>query len=348
MLQTMNMRSWVAICLAAAAVWGLAAPVVEGQTAFLPTQLPQAQMPQTPLYQSPPGGIYVDADVYYGSPPGGYYPPPGHYPPGHYPPGHYPSSPSTWEWQLLPDGVIYRSYMAGPKESRMAIHLLHEKDEGWLADATLGGRVALWRFGSTDPAAPEGWEIQLEGAAFPRIDLDEEWDLVSSDFRAGVPLVYGLGKFQFKIGYYHISSHLGDEMIVKDPSLVDSRINYSRDAVVLGLSYFINPSLRIYSEAGWAFYNDGGSEPWEFQFGFSYSPIDPTDFWPAPFLAAHGHLREELNYGGNLTVQAGLQWRGRDGNVLRGGVHYLNGHTPQYQFFHRSEHQIGFGLWYDY
>jgi hypothetical protein len=116
----------------------------------------------------------------------------------------------------------------------------------------------------------------------------------------------------------------------------------------MALAWRPTPDWRLYGEAGYAVYINGGAEPWEFRFGAEYSPARPTGFWGAPFMAAHGHLREENDFGGNVTVEAGWQWRGGSGDLLRLGAHYLNGMSPQYQFVHTFEEQAGVGLWYDY
>jgi hypothetical protein len=253
-----------------------------------------------------------------------------------------------WSWQLLPEGLIYRSYLAGTKEPRLASYWVYDRGQGWLWDATLGGRVGLLRYGSRDSVWPEGWQLDVEGAAFPRMTLDEERDrdLVSADFRAGVPLTYRRGRWEGKLAYYHLSAHLADEYLVAFPDAV--RINYVRDAIVLGVAVWPLRDLRLYSEAGWAFKTDGGSEPWEFQFGADYAPSAPTGPLGAPFLAVGGHLRQEVDYGGTFTGQAGWAWRGQSGHLFRVGAHYLNGKSNQYQFFSHHEEQIGAAIWYDF
>jgi len=249
-------------------------------------------------------------------------------------------------WQLLPDGLLYKSYLAGGRESRIGSTWLHERDRGWLWDVTLGGRVGMVRYGTTDSLDPQGWQLDIEGAAFPRLDIKNGRDLVSTDFRFGVPLTHRAGRWQSKFGYYHLSSHLGDEYMVSHHTF--DRINYVRDSLVLGLGFFPNPDVRLYAEAAWAFYINGGAEPWEFQFGVDYSPAEPTGCFPAPFFAVNGRLREENDYGGNFTMETGLQWRGQSGHLLRMGAHYFIGMSDQYQFFNQFEEQIGMGVWYDY
>jgi hypothetical protein len=256
--------------------------------------------------------------------------------------------PDVWALRILPDGLIYRAYLAGFKESRISGTAFYSEHRGWLLDVTLGGRVGILRYGTEGGIAPEGWEIDIEGAGFPRLNLDKNWDLESADFRFGIPVTYGVGNLQAKFAYYHLSAHLGDELAFREPQLLASRINFSRDVLVLGLSYFPHPAWRLYGEAGWSFYSDGGSDPWEFQFGTELIAPGKTTLAGSPFVAINGHLRQEVNYGGDLAVQAGWAWRGRSGHLLRIGGHYLNGMSTQFEFFDQSERQIGVGLWYDY
>jgi len=260
-------------------------------------------------------------------------------------PERLPLPEHCWTWQVLPDGLIYRSYLASGKESRFANHWFRERDMGWLWDITLGGRVGMLRYGTQDSAFPEGWQLDVEGAVFPRLDMERNRDLVSADFRAGFPLTVRQGRWEGKFSYYHLSSHLGDEFL---ETFSATRINYVRDALVLGVAFRPNADVRLYTEAGWAFYTKGGSRPWEFQFGIDYSPAEQLGLFPAPFFAVNGRIRQEVDFGGNFTVQTGCQWRGQSGHLLRLGMHYFNGKTDQYQFFNQHEEQIGLATWYDY
>ncbi|HEX2473440.1 MAG TPA: DUF1207 domain-containing protein [Lacipirellulaceae bacterium] len=259
------------------------------------------------------------------------------------------AGPSTaWHWQVLPDGLIYRSYQAGVREARLSILAFHEDDGQSFWDGTLGGRVGMLRYGTCGPVYPQGWQLDLEAAAIVRLTLDEIRDFETADYRVGVPLTYGVENWQFKFAVYHLSSHLGDEFAIANPGSLDERINYVRDALVVGASYYPHPAWRLYSEAAYAVNVDGGAEPWEFQFGTELSEPGPTGLHGTPFLAANAHLREEHEFGGDVTFQAGWLWRGRSGQVSRMGLHLYNGKSSQYQIFNNSEQQIGFGLWYDY
>jgi len=256
-----------------------------------------------------------------------------------------------WSWQVLPADVLWQSYWAGAKESRISSVVFEEPGNNVsLMDVSLGGRAAILRHGTAGPAASgriEGWELQIEGAGMLRLNLDENWDLEAVDFRFGVPLVYGRDQWQWKFAYYHLSAHLGDERIIRTGSVAE-RINYSRDALVVAFSYFPLPAWRWYAEAEWAFYADAGAKPWAFQFGLDFAQPGPTNMRGTPFLALNGHLRQEVDFGGNLVVQTGWLWRGQSNRVLRAGLHYQNGKSNQFTFFNQFEQQVGLGLWYDY
>jgi outer membrane protein assembly factor BamB len=242
-----------------------------------------------------------------------------------------------WRWQMLPSGLIYRSYLAGAKEPRFASAWVNERNLGWIWDIALGGRVGIVRYGTQDPRWPEGWQLDIEGAGLPRLYQDGGWQLMAADFRFGIPLTYGRGRHRTKVGYYHLSSHLGDEYMLLNPGA--ERINYSRDVLIWGNSYYWTRNLRLYAEAGWAFNADDGAEPWEFQFGIDYSPDRPSMPHGSPFFAINAHLREEVAFGGNVVVQTGWQWRGMtSGQLFRMGMQYFAGMSEQFEFYDQYEY----------
>ena len=115
---------------------------------------------------------------------------------------------APWTWQVLPDGLMFKNYLASNEEGRLGSQLYYDKKIGWTWDGSLGGHVGILRYGTQDPAWPEGWQLDVDGVALPR--LDSTRSMVSTDFRIGFPLTHREGPWEFKFGYYHLSSHLGD------------------------------------------------------------------------------------------------------------------------------------------
>lgn len=255
-----------------------------------------------------------------------------------------PNFRDSWELQFVPDSILYKSYLAGVHEPRLSATGYHLDGVGTTWAGMLGARVGILRYGTPGTAGAQGFQIDLEGGALAR--LDSIRDLVATDFRFGVPLTFAIGNYQTKLAFYHLSSHLGDEFLLKTGM---PRINFARDVIVWGHSAYWTDALRLYAEIGYAVQTDDGAEPWEFQFGAEYSSRCCTGPRGAPFAAFNTHLREEVNFGGEITVQAGWQWRGQtDGSLLRFGLQFYNGESSQYQFYDRFERQIGLGLWYDF
>ncbi len=258
----------------------------------------------------------------------------------------YAEESSGWAWQIVPDGLIYRNYLAGVKEPRMGAVFNSESNDGVKWDLSIGGRFGVFRYGTHDAVRPEGWQLDVEAAAQPRLDPEENMDLEATDYRFGIPLTYGCGRYRMKIAYFHLSSHLGDEYALRNG--LSGRLNYSRDAILWGHSYEINDDLTAYGEIGWGFKTDV-NEPWDLQFGLDYSPQCACGFRGSPFFAVNAHLREEVDFGGNFVIQAGWQWRSpRDEHLMRVGFQYYNGKHERYEFFDTSEQKLGFGIWYDF
>ncbi|MBA3483445.1 MAG: DUF1207 domain-containing protein [Pirellulales bacterium] len=263
-----------------------------------------------------------------------------------YDPVTYGYSGQPYELHLMPQGLIYRSYMAGAKESRFRSVWHEEGGNHSIWDISLGGNVGILRYGTRGDTRPEGVQLGIEGAGLVRLDRDSNHDVAATDYRFGVPVTWGDSIHQVKLAYYHLSSHVGDEFMLSNPGF--QRFNYSRDVIVWGHSLYPTERFRVYGEIGYAFYNDV-CDPWELQFGFDYGPNDRTGARGAPFAAINAHLREEVNYGGNLVAQAGWAWRRSPATGLyRVGVEYYNGKDDQFSFFNQSVEKIGLGMWYDY
>lgn len=254
---------------------------------------------------------------------------------------------ANFYWQVAPEGLIYRSYWAGPVEPRISITPFFSENHSYW-DATVGGRGGILRYGDNDPLHPQGWQLDAYGAAIVRMDAENHQDLNSCDYVFGFPLTYGVDNWQFKMGYSHLSSHLGDEYARRNPGTLQDRINYVRDGIVFGSSWFPIWACRLYGELDWAFHHSGGAKPIALQFGTELSEPGPTGLHGAPFLAINGRMRQDVDYGGDATAQTGWMWRGETGKTFRLGGHYYNGKSSQAQFFKTSEQQIGLGLWYDF
>lgn len=258
-----------------------------------------------------------------------------------------PTDSQEYDWYILPDGLLYRSYLAGPREPRISSVLFGDGNGEFFWDATLGGRVALLRYGTPGARSPSGWEWDVEGAVITRLNMFESQDVEAADYRAGTLITRAEGRWAAKLGYFHISSHIGDEFIVRNPSYV--RDNYVTESVILGVSCDQSDAVRLYGETAYAFHYSGGAKRWQIQTGAEYSPLATYTRRGAPFAAANLQILQAVDFSPAMNLQIGWQWKSpQSGRSLRTGFTYFNGHSTQYQFLQSSEEQLGGGVWFDY
>ncbi len=250
-------------------------------------------------------------------------------------------------WQVMPSGLMYRSYLAGFKEPRIANVWNRDSQGRDVMESTLGARVGVLRYGSVGAYRPQGWQFDVEGAALTRVlPGTNSTELEAVDFRVGLLSTWSDGPWHVKAGYYHLSSHLGDEFVIANPLF--PRLNYVRDSLISGVTYELTDNWQTYGEIAYAIGREDGAEPLEFQYGIQYSPL-AFGLRGAPFAAINGHTRQDFDYITSLTVQAGWQWRGSESQRLfRVGVQYYDGPALQWSFAGRNETLIGGGLWVDF
>ncbi len=252
-----------------------------------------------------------------------------------------------WGWSILPDGLMWRSYMAAPHEPRISSLFFTNADKDLLWDVTLGGRVGLLRYGTLGAFWPQGWQWDMEGAVMTRLDNRHSQDVTSMDYRFGTQITRAVGPWSAKFGYFHISSHLGDEYIERNPTF--PRINYVTESLIWGISHQTRPSLRLYGETAYAFHRAGGAKPLQFQVGAEYAPPIQRPSAGGPFAATNLDIREAVDFDPALSLQTGWQWHNdQSGRRFRLGLNYYNGYDTQFQFFRQSTETLGFGTWFDY
>jgi hypothetical protein len=257
-----------------------------------------------------------------------------------------PAGGQAYAWHLVPGDVLFQSFVAGTHQPRMAAEMVNDHRQGVLLDVALGSRVSIVRYGTVGPDA-EGWELQVYGAALTRLSMERQSDVEATDYVFGVPIVYRKGGTAVRFGYDHVSSHIGDEFMLKNPDW--QRINYVRDALAFAVVREVLPAVQVYGESSWAFHPDGGAGRWHFQFGSEYQPYVPPGWHGAPVVAVNTLLRQEFDFRGNFTAVAGWQWRGEQiDNLLRLGLIYYTGKSRQFSFYDKNETLTGAGIWYDF
>ena len=253
-----------------------------------------------------------------------------------------------YELGFLPGGNLFEPLVADPRWPRFSIGYDYFTDETRnVASATFGETIAVYR----DRGPYDGaWEVGFQAGVFSIFDLDApSFDLVNSDFFAGLHAAYRIGDLSTFFRVFHQSSHLGDEFLLRNR--ID-RINLSFEGIDLKLSYRLFDWLRLYGGGAYLFHRDPSDlKPWSTQGGFELQT--PWRFWrdSTRFVTALDlQNREENKWSTEVSVRGGLQFERaqRFGRKISLLVEYYKGHSPHGQFFNRKVEYFGPGLHLDF
>ena len=252
---------------------------------------------------------------------------------------------------LFSSGDVFPVYIADPHKPTSSVEF-HRYTRVGAADSTEvrtslagGGRFGLFRL---DPARPEGrsWQLSLEAGIDAVFDSNRKMDNLGWDGNYGFTLTTKTGgPFAFKLAYLHISAHVGDEYAERTGR---ARIDYTREEVVLGVSWHPAPEWRVYAEGARAHYLlTEEQKPWRAQGGMEYVTrpflLGGRFSW---YAAADFSSYEERGWRVDTAVQTGIL-TSSSGRRFRLGVAYFDGRVPIGEFFEDTEARFTLGVWMD-
>jgi hypothetical protein len=250
--------------------------------------------------------------------------------------------------EVLPKGLLFAPLIADPRWPHFsAVYQRYHEDArlGNAATASLGETFSLVR----GPVGKQGgaWEVGIQAGVFSLFDLDApSSDLVNTDYLVGVPFAYRAKNFSALARFFHQSSHLGDEFLLRNRA---NRVNLSYEGVDVRLSYDLFDALRLYGGGGYLFDRDPASlDPGLVQYGIEVtSPWSFAGGAATPIAAADFQNTEESNWRTQSSVLTGLQLervRIADTALLL-GLEWFRGQSPNGQFYGRKVEWFGVGAY---
>lgn len=249
------------------------------------------------------------------------------------------------EFVYLPCSLLWQPPLASQRAPRTAAKFTNLNDESTIETA-IGGEFGLIRWRPANCKPFEG--IQLDGFACVFTRFNDNRLLVTSDFRAGIPLTYSKGPWQAKLAYEHTSTHLGDEYIHATGAHQNPHV---RDEIVFGLARYFYNQVRSYGQVGYSFITSNvvGEDRMTYDWGLEWAMQRTTGWWGQPFAAFDMALNSDQDFTPNTTVQIGWMWLRMDTRRSgRIGLEYFNGKSPYGQFYQDNETWIGLGTYLDF
>jgi len=248
-------------------------------------------------------------------------------------------------YEALPAGTIYHAPIADPKWPRFSVgyQIPFKNTFGKkIFSLSFGENLALIRARNHDFI----YEIGIQAGLTGLMDVSSKpTRLINSDYFVGVGLsTVHAQHWQNLIQISHLSSHIGDELLIDNPSLTGKRINLSYETLKWFTAYAFK-SIRPYVAFAYMINRDPSYiKPFSFEIGCDYLSEDKFLFDTTRYVfGIHGHFWQQNHYKPTLNVRTGLQlenpiWRGR---FLQFLLEYGKGPSRQGQFFSKKEHYIG-------
>lgn len=256
----------------------------------------------------------------------------------------------------LPRGDVFCPLLADPKGQRSFVSYLHESnDDGDMNIGSVGitDSFGLLRFGGSKPG--DGFQISISGSVFAQFDLDiSSYDLLNADYVIGLPITFRSGAFSTRLRLYHQSSHLGDELLLREDNPDFERENISFESAEVIISLDGGP-FRVYGGGEYLLRRD----PPDLERSVVHGGIELR---PAKRLASFGtvagmrfvfggdvKISEQQDWKPAFSVRTGLEFdRPRDTEPpgRRWGLllEAYDGPSPYGQFFRRDVRQLGAGI----
>jgi Protein of unknown function (DUF1207) len=254
----------------------------------------------------------------------------------------------TYEWPLcggiwLPeDPILFRPFVADPRQVTYSA--------GWrfndralsknIADVSFGDNLAVYRWCGVWPWGGQ-LQIEIEGAVWAVFaPLSKEAPLINADYYVGLPITYAIERWSFRLRPFHVSSHIGDEFLLKHPGF--DRRNASAESIDFFISHELTECIRVYSGLGYIisqdrsfrckrFYAEGGVELRLPALGF----LDNKDqLYGLPFYGMHFRGRREFKKHVDATYVLGYEIGKLCGlcRKVRFFVEYHDGYSVEGQF----------------
>jgi hypothetical protein len=250
----------------------------------------------------------------------------------------------------LPQGEVFCPLVADPKGVRSFATFLHGEFPTSaaaidIASVGIGDAFPLVRFGG--PHAGEGLQLGLEAAVFAQFDLaSTSDDLLNADYVVGVPLTFRRAGFSARARFYHQSSHLGDELLLREENEI-RRENLSFESLELMVSQEFGV-LRVYG--GGEYLVNRRPSALDHVVAHAGAEVRAGPIRGARLVAAIDvKSTEQQEWKPALSARAGVElawWRSNDHppRLVSVLAELYDGPSPYGQFFLESIRYVGAGL----
>lgn len=261
----------------------------------------------------------------------------------------------TW---LCEDPVLFRPFVADPRQLTYSA--------GWrfndnamtknVIPVSFWDSIAFYRWFNVWPYCGM-LEISLDGALWACFDpCTESAPLLNADYYGGLSVTYAFNTWSFRMRFYHISSHIGDEFLLNHPRF--DRRNPSAETLDFFFSNYLTEQLRYYAGASVVVESDtsfhcgkvgleAGCEVRLPQYGVS-RPC--SNLWGYPYYGMHFRYWNNFDKHLDQTYVIGYEFAKCSGlrRKLRFFAEYHDGYSVEGQFANKATTYFSLNTSYGY
>lgn len=206
-------------------------------------------------------------------------------------------------------GPAFRPPLASPLEPAFRaapVRVDRGDTERWVGLLDFGERFAatVRRRGSDQGLR---LDLAVSGGVFTRFDLETSGnEFVEAHFRGAFQALARRGRLAARLELHHVSSHLGDEYLVRTGR---QPISTSREGVELLLQTDRVPGLMVYAGGGAVLRSTEDLDPLSARAGFEWRPGGASG-GPEPYVAGDLFSWQEVGWEPALAAEAGLALSG--------------------------------------
>lgn len=240
----------------------------------------------------------------------------------------------------LPTGDLFQPLIADPTQPQFfaaTLWVTSPRLVTQLASVGVGENIGLLR------GSGGGWQVSVAAGVFSQFDLRRPSnDLVNTDYLVGLPFTWRHGDLSGRLQYYHHSSHLGDEYVLRTNP---TRINLSFECLEALLADELG-EFRVYG---------GGEillrrEPRDLNRLLLHGGVEWRGRRPAVrghgafFLAFDAKASQQRRWQLGMSGRAGIAFGSGSGRHWNLQLHGYSGPVPFSQFYEENIESVGVGL----
>jgi len=213
---------------------------------------------------------------------------------------------------------------------------------------TIGGTTSIY---SSEKSVDNKWEIGGDLAVFSQFEwvkLNQKWqrNLLNADYKGSFFLVKQKNGSTFRFRLFHISSHLGDDYIIRNSikHYYPNPVNYEQ----FDFTFYRNFGAysNFYGAVGSVIRPKSIRKPLSFQLGYMFNKLPQKKH-----LGLTGGIDckifQQNNYTPNWKMAFGVGWffKSRQ-QPVRLVFEYYNGHLPYSLYEYNKTQWLGLGLYF--